>query len=57
MNKNTIHVGAKFKKITIEVEAEITEKGQVFIILPKDKFKLHRQNHERFMMTYTGDQK
>lgn len=51
MQKNRpIHNGAKFKKITLVLDAEVTEKGQVFLILPKDRFKAHRENEHRFMI-------
>jgi len=45
-----IYTGARIEKRTIELEAEVTAKGQVFLILPKSRFKAHRDNVHRFMI-------
>lgn len=44
-----IHKDAIIKKVSIELEAEVLPKGQIFIILPKSRFLLHRENLERYM--------
>lgn len=41
--------GGTIQKIKIEVDAEITAKGVVFIMLPKNKYHLHRDNVDRVM--------
>lgn len=53
-NKKPVYPGSVFKKIKIEVEAEVTEKGVIFILLPKSRFQLHRDNIQRYMFLDKG---
>lgn len=42
--------GGKIEQRTITVDVEVTEKGQVFILLPKPRYQMHRDNVARFMI-------